>query len=104
MSHALSALPGGRNWGLYRAACTVGKWVAHGVLTSAEVENTLLQCCKVNGYMAKPDVGIRACRNTIDSGLRMSAHDPLPVLPDRPRQGAWRRPPAQEYCPQASWR
>lgn len=68
----------GRNWELFLAACKVGKYVHHRVLSLAEIESALLQACRDNGLWA--DDGPGACRDTLKSGLDKAQADPLPAL------------------------
>src|SRR5262249_52696387 len=71
----------GRNWGLFRAGCKLGKYVHHHVLSIAELESAILkEACDANGLI-KED-GLQACKATLASGLRKAEGDDLPALED----------------------
>jgi hypothetical protein len=111
---ALRVTPeGGRNPQLFNAICRLGKYVHHGVLTEEEVRSALLGAAKINGLIRD---GVKACNDTISSGLRKAEFDELPFLEDRnnvdrrtctmargagPRRGSggtdWDRKPGKGY-------
>ena len=62
-----TAAPGGRNDALNRAAWTLGRWIAAGVLEQANVEDELYAAAVLNGLVV--DDGDRQCWATIRSGL-----------------------------------
>jgi hypothetical protein len=74
----------GRNWQLFVAACKLGKFVHHRVLSRDEFDNALMQACRDNGLWA--DDGPGACRATLKSGLDKAQADPLPALRPSPRE------------------
>lgn len=80
---ALFMLGDGRNWGLYQAACKIGKYVHHKHITEAEVVTALMRSCEGNGYRAK--AGSKQALETIKSGLKKSRGDSLPNLANRAR-------------------
>jgi hypothetical protein len=80
----LKALSAGRNLGLYRATCVLGRFVHHRVLSHAEVQNALVEACKTNGYLKRVLIG--QVLATIRSGLTKSRGDQLPQLINRPRK------------------
>lgn len=75
---------GGRNRRLFDAACKLGRYVHHDVLTTDELESALFDSCRTNGLMAEE--GQRACQATIASGLHKADGDDLPVLGERSRK------------------
>lgn len=76
----LSMLSTGRNWGLFAAACKLGKFVHNGAIPQSVVENTLMQATKANGYAAARHGGVRQAWKTLHSGLKKSCGDVLPNL------------------------
>ena len=74
--------PSSRNRQLFIATWKVGKYVAHSVLTEAELRQDLMQAASSCGLVA--DDGPDACQATISSGLFKSSDDDLPLLEDRP--------------------
>jgi hypothetical protein len=113
---ALRSTPeGGRNPQLFNAICRLGKYVHHGVLTEEEVRSALLGAAEINGLIS--DDGLKACNDTISSGLRKAEFDELPILENRgtnvnrqsspmargegPRRGSggsyWDRKPGRGY-------
>ena len=79
----LAATPkGGRNQQLFRAACTIGRYIHHEVLSETQAKEALLEAVHRNGLL-KED-GRRACEQTIMSGLRKAEGDELPVLEVQP--------------------
>ncbi len=79
----LASITAGRNAALYRAACAIGRYVWHGLISEGDATAALLAACETNGYAAKD--GRAAARATISSGLNAARNDGLPDLPDRPR-------------------
>jgi hypothetical protein len=75
---ALGMLTAGRNNALFAAACKVGRFAHHQVLTRREIEEALLAACAHNGLLR--DDGINQCEATLASGMRKSKHDALPAL------------------------
>lgn len=71
----------GRNNELFRASCTLGKWVHHGVLPKSQVAGALFDACRMNGLWTDKDCGPKGCLATFESGLRKSVGDKL-SLPD----------------------
>ena len=92
----LSRMSAGRNWALFSAASFIGKFVANGVLDKSEAMSALMDACRANGYMAKPDAGPRKCESSIKSGFTKAENDDLPPLTDRPR-----RPPIWQQAREA---
>jgi hypothetical protein len=70
----------GRNRALYDAACKLGNYVHHGVLTEGEVRTALLAACDADGLLK--DDGLRQCEASITSGLKKAKGDPLREPPD----------------------
>ena len=64
----LSRMSAGRNWALFGAVSFIGKFVANGVIDEREVMSALMDACRANGYMTKPDAGPRKCESSIRSG------------------------------------
>lgn len=83
VSMALAGVPvnHGRNNELFRAVCTVGKFVHHGVLARSEVESKLFSACQRNGLWQDKDCGPKGCRMTFESALRRSVNDKI-TLPE----------------------
>jgi len=79
----LAALPCGRNWALYCEAAKIGKFVHHGILDRAEVENAMMEASNRNGYTAAKHGGAKKARATIKSGIEKAKGDPLPNLKGR---------------------
>jgi hypothetical protein len=77
---ALAALSEGRPTALFRAVCSLGWGVHHGVIGKAEFAAGFIDACKSNGLLDRD--GIRAIEATISSGLARSANDALPELKD----------------------
>lgn len=75
---------GGRNQALNRAAFSLGCFVHHKFMHEADLRAALVAACQANGLAAED--GIAGCQKTISSGLDGSRKNPLPSLPDRPRQ------------------
>jgi hypothetical protein len=65
----------GRNAALNRAAWTLGRWVAAGMLEQTDVEDELYTAAEQNG-LAKDD-GPRRCWATIRSGLSAGLREPI---------------------------
>jgi hypothetical protein len=84
-SRALAAMgkDSGRNNSLFRLVCVLGTYVHHGLLPETELRARLMAACESNGLVKH--TGARACHKTIESGLKKSRSDPLPVLEDRKR-------------------
>jgi hypothetical protein len=76
----LSSLSEGRNWGIFKAACKLGRFVNHGALSEAELQGALLQASRTNGYAQVKHGGLRQAFKTLRSGLKKSQGDPLPDL------------------------
>jgi Bifunctional DNA primase/polymerase, N-terminal len=89
---SLRAMQSGRNDGLFRAVCTLGRYVRHGVLSKAEVEKALIQATIDNGYTSKLGKGLKAAQATFDSAFDFTANDSLPALPERERPLRFRAP------------
>ena len=70
--------PGGRNSQLFSAACAVGKYVHHGVVSQDLIQRVLLAACQHCGLIK--DDGPSQCIKTIRSGLSKAENDPLPDL------------------------
>lgn len=87
----------GRNAALYGAACALGKYVHHGLLSERDLTATLMTACEANGYVAKD--GRAAARATIASGLYIARDDGLPELKERPRSSTAK---ASDAAPWAS--
>jgi hypothetical protein len=73
----------GRNEALFDAACYLGKWVHHSLVTRAELTGQLLAACRANGVLDAD--GEDQCMATIENGLTKAEGDPLPELKDRER-------------------
>lgn len=96
--------PGNRNDSLFRAVCSLGRYVHHGVLSSAELEGALASACHRNGLISVSQRGVtddREFQRTLKEGLRRSEGDALPVLEDRPHP-LLRDNPAPRFDPQTS--
>jgi hypothetical protein len=68
----------GRRTGMFRKACSVGKYVAHGIITEPEYESAFMVAAESNGALA--DNGRNWARKTLRSALMKSVNDPLPPL------------------------
>jgi hypothetical protein len=71
----------GRNRALFRATCSLGKYVTHGVLPTIQPVESFKSACQQNGLIR--DNGLRDVMRTLEKGLAFSAKDPLPILVDR---------------------
>jgi hypothetical protein len=71
----------GRNICLYHAACKLGKYVHHRIISRSEIERLLMDACQRNG-LVKDDTA-KACLATIASGFRKAINDALPALGNR---------------------
>jgi hypothetical protein len=73
----VAAMPAntGRNNALNSAAWTLGRWVAAGALTQADVEDELYAAAEANGLVS--DDGQRQCWATIRSGLSAGLQQPI---------------------------
>jgi hypothetical protein len=78
----------GRNRALFRATCSLGKYVTHGVLPANQLVESLKLACQQNGLIK--DNGLKDVMRTLEKGLVLSAKDPLPVLTERERFAARR--------------
>lgn len=76
----------GRNCQLFHAACKMGKYVHHNLVSFGDVEAALIGAATSNGYLKKD--GLYAARSTIKSGVAKAEHDALPALPSRARVAA----------------
>ena len=74
----LGMLTAGRNNALFAAACKVGRFAHHHVLSRREIEEALLAACAHNGLIR--DDGFNQFEATLASGMRKSKHDALPTL------------------------
>jgi Bifunctional DNA primase/polymerase, N-terminal len=74
----LASTSSGRNWALFKAAATLGKFVHHGIVLEHEVSSALMAASRGNGYASKD--GERAVEATIASGLAKARLDRLPDL------------------------
>jgi hypothetical protein len=94
---------GGRNVALFNAACSVGRFAHHGLVTHAEVTAALVAACDRNGLL-KED-GRHSILATIRSAIGFSSNDPLPELEDRQRRGSERDRSHEALASQAyeSW-
>jgi hypothetical protein len=71
----------GRNPKLFNAGCKLGKFVHHLVLSLDEVDSALVHdACNANGLIAED--GLRACQQSLASGIRKAEGDDLPILED----------------------
>jgi hypothetical protein len=73
----------GRNQALFRATCSLGKYVTHGFLPANQLVESFKLACQQNGLIR--DNGLRDVMRTLEKGLAFSAKDPLPTLADRER-------------------
>lgn len=73
-----AGLQDGRRTGLFAAACGVGKYVAHGVLTDHEFCLAFIDAARSNGALQKH--GAQWARQTIQNALNRSQADALPPL------------------------
>ena len=88
----------GRDRAAFDLACSMGRFVHHGIIADAEFRAPTLAACDTNG-VAKED-GRHDCEKTIDNGLRYALGDVLEDLKDRPRQsGHARQQKAHEEPP-----
>ena len=84
---AVSSLCAGRNFGVYRAAAMLGKFVRHGHLDKDQVISALMSAADANGYTSKPGInGRKKAYSSIKSGLEKARNDNLKQLADRPRR------------------
>lgn len=67
--------PGGRNAALNRAAWTLGRWLAAGLLDQIHVEEELIAAAEANGLVT--DDSARQCWATIRSGLGAGLPEPI---------------------------
>jgi hypothetical protein len=83
LSDLSSAMQGGRNDQLNRAAYNLGQLVSGGVLDEHEVRQALLGACHANGLVK--DDGLRAVQTTLESGLSSGKETPR-TAPERPQR------------------
>ena len=76
----------GRKGEVFRAAASIGKYLAAGILTASEITTCLLQAWALCGAAQKH--GVRYGAEQIAAGLKISARDPLPPLAKRFRDPA----------------
>ena len=76
----LSILSEGRNWGLFKAACKLGRFIHHGALSEGEVADALMQATDRNGYSQVRHGGSKQAWKTLRSGLKKTQGDALPDL------------------------
>ncbi len=83
-THRLAAVTSGvRNTTLNGIAYRLGRYVARGWLSQAEVQSSLINACQANGLLKE---GQRQVIQTIASGLSAGMKNPYPDLPDtRPK-------------------
>ena len=77
----LAATIDGRKAELFRAACSLGKYAAAGVLNEAEITAELLAAWSRSGALQMH--GEPYGRQQIVAGLKIAARDPLPILARR---------------------
>ena len=77
-ANAYSGLKDGRRTGLFRAACRIGKYVAHGHLTESEFRSAFVEGARTNDALQKhgPQWALKALR----SAINYSCNDFLPPL------------------------
>lgn len=73
-----AGLEDGRRNKLFTLACSVGKYVAHSVLTEAEFRSTFIDAARANGALQKH--GYNWASKTIHNALNRSQADALPPL------------------------
>ncbi len=73
-----SALTDGRRTGLFRTACRIGKYVAHGHLTNGEFRSAFLEAARTNGALQKH--GPQWAATALRSAIEKSQPDGLPPL------------------------
>jgi hypothetical protein len=77
----LASMTSGRNIALFSTVCRVGNWVHHGYLSGAEMVDTLKSAYDRCGAMKEH--GRHAFENSVKSGMRTCANDPLWVPEER---------------------
>ena len=77
--HLATATPGMRNTKLNSIAYHLGRYVARGWLSEAEVRASLITACDTNGLLKE---GQQQVTQTITSGLSAGIKNPSPDLPD----------------------
>ena len=78
LAASVSSLADGRHQAPFRMACRVGKYQAHGFLSSAEIEGALLNASASNGALTK--YALKDLTKQIANGLRRARSDILPPL------------------------
>ena len=73
----------GRNRAVFDLACSMGRFVHHGIITDAELRLPTLAACDTNGLTKEN--GRHDCEKTVDNGLRYALADVLEDLKDKPR-------------------
>jgi hypothetical protein len=73
-----AGLEDGRRNKLYTLACSVEKYVAHGVITENEFRTTFMEAARSNGALQKH--GSVWAVNTLRNALNRSQADALPPL------------------------
>ena len=76
-----AALKDGRRNELFRAVCRIAKYAAHGVLKTAEVEESFAAAAEANGALTR--YGSTWLSGTVKRGLERGANDALPPLARR---------------------
>ena len=77
----LAGLDDGRRDAIFKGACSVAAYVAHDVLSEAEVEDALLEAWIASGADQKN--GMQYAEGAVRRGLEFGANDPLPSLARR---------------------
>jgi hypothetical protein len=85
-TQAYAELADGRRCELFRWACRLAKYVAHGVLQTAELRDAFQGAANQNG--ALPRYGQRWLDDTIARALEAGRNDDLPPLARRFRSGS----------------
>lgn len=80
VNRAASAARGCRNDSLFRAAASLGGWVAIGAMSPALARATLVEAARTSG-LARED-GEAAVNHTIDSGLKRGLMSPKSLPPE----------------------
>jgi putative DNA primase/helicase len=78
MRASLASISDGRHEAPFKAACTIGKYVAHGLLSDSEVNGAIADACEFNGAMK--DYGRKDIEKQIARGLKRASGDGLPPL------------------------
>jgi len=86
MKAMVSSMADGRHQAPFKKACVLGKYVAHNLLSEAEVEGALIDAAEANGSLS--EYGRKDLVKQIARGLKRAKGDGLPPLHNKHRKSA----------------